>query len=495
MKLTPHAIRAADPSRFLPRLRVTPARNERAQSQRTQGCTMTTNLRIPIAARIERLPESNYLRLSILLISLGTFWDSYMLFSVGPISAHFFAYLGQPHLATELPLALFFGTFVGAVGLSTVADKIGRRGAFTLDLCILATGALLAAFSPNATVLLIALFIAGIGTGAELPLSTTYVQELSPARARGKMSSFALTIGFLGGTVGGFASMLLVPLNDLPLPGFRIALLLAALGGFSSLLLRMGLPESPRWLERMGRRNEADDVMDKIERRVMREKNLVMLPPPPKTEYEIESGVSPISLLLSRAYLRRTMSAWGIELLQGFGAYGFATFVPFFLYSRGYSIVHALTYTAVIQIAYPVGCLVSVYITDKIQRKWGMAFAYVLNMIFGLCFLLADSTYMIVLFGFLTEAMIFINGPLLHTYEAEIYPTGIRARGAGISFALSRLGGFFAPLVASFLLGIGAGHSWLIGIGAAAWFACALVAAIVAVDTTNISLEDLEVKH
>ena len=233
---------------------------------------MTTNLRIPIAARIERLPESNYLRLSILLISLGTFWDSYMLFSVGPISAHFFAYLGQPHFATELPLALFFGTFVGAVGLSTVADKIGRRGAFTLDLCILATGALLAAFSPNATVLLIALFIAGIGTGAELPLSTTYVQELSPARARGKMSSFALTIGFLGGTVGGFASMLLVPLNDLPLPGFRIALLLAALGGFSSLLLRMGLPESPRWLERMGRRNEADDVMDKIERRVMTRK-------------------------------------------------------------------------------------------------------------------------------------------------------------------------------------------------------------------------------
>jgi putative MFS transporter len=163
---------------------------------------MTTTLRMPIAARIERLPESKYLRVTILLISLGTFWDSYMLFSVGPISAHFFAYLGQPHFATELPLALFFGTFVGAVGLSTVADKIGRRRAFTLDLCILALGALIAAFSPNATVLLIALFIAGIGTGAELPLSTTYVQELSPARSRGKMSSFSLTIGFLGGTVG-----------------------------------------------------------------------------------------------------------------------------------------------------------------------------------------------------------------------------------------------------------------------------------------------------
>lgn len=456
---------------------------------------MSTHLRTSVAARLERLPDSRYLRNAIILISLGTFWDSYMLFSVGPISAHFFAYLGRPHLATQLPLALFSGTFVGAVGLSTVADKIGRRAAFTLDLCTLAIGALLAAFSPNATVLLIALFIAGIGTGAELPLSTTYVQELSSAKARGKKSSFALAIGFFGGTVGGFASLLLVPLTNLPLQGFRVALLLAALGGFSSLLLRIKLPESPRWLERVGRLAEADRVVDEIERRVMIDQGLATLPPVSANSLDVVSNASaPLRMLVSRAYLRRTISAGSIELLQGFGAYGFATFVPFFLYSRGYSVVHALAYTAIIQISYPTGCLISACITDRIQRKWGMALAYIINVIFGLCFLVVDSTFLIILFGFLTEAMIFINGPLLHTYEAEIYPTGIRARGAGIAFALSRLGGFLAPIVASVLLASGAKGSWLIAIGAAAWFACALVAAFVAVDTTNISLEALEAK-
>ncbi|ABE36566.1 sugar (and other) transporter family protein [Paraburkholderia xenovorans LB400] len=455
---------------------------------------MSTHLRTSVAARLERLPDSRYLRTAVILISLGTFWDSYMLFSVGPISAHFFAYLGQPHLATELPLALFLGTFVGAVCLSTVADTIGRRAAFTLDLCTLAVGALVAAFSPNATVLLIALFVAGIGTGAELPLSTTYVQELSPAKARGKKSSFALTIGFFGGTVGGFASLLLVPLTNLPIQGFRIALLLAALGGFSSLLLRIRLPESPRWLERVGRHEEADRVVEEIERRVMRDTGLTALPPVPAGSHDVASGASPLRILISRAYLRRTISAGAIELLQGFGAYGFATFVPFFLYSRGYSVIHALAYTAIIQISYPTGCLISAYITDRIQRKWGMALAYTINVVFGLCFLLVDSTFLIVLFGFLTETMIFINGPLLHTYEAEIYPTGVRARGAGICFALSRLGGFLAPIVASILLAGGANGGWLIAIGAAAWFGCALVAAFVAVDTTNISLEDLEAK-
>ncbi len=452
---------------------------------------MEEALNVPIAARIERLPSSRYLGLLLVLIALGTFWDSYMLFSIGPISAHFFAFLKQKQLATELPLALFLGTFVGAVALSTVADKIGRRNAFTLDLCILAIGDLAAVFSPNATFLLVALFVAGVGTGAELPLSATFIQELSSARKRGRMTSLQLAIGFLGGTVGGFAALFLVPVTSLPLPGFKIALLLAAIGGFSSLLLRLGLPESPRWLERVGRRDEADRVMTAIEHRVMAEKGIAALPPPVTIEYDIVSKV-PLTLLVSGRYLRRTLSAWLIELFQGFGAYGFTTFVPFVLYSRGYSIVHALEYTAIIQIAYPVGTVISAYVTDRLQRKWGMAILYTLNMLVGLGFLFANSVPLIILFGFLTEMLIFLDGPLLHTYEAEIYPTSVRGRGAGISFALSRLGGFLAPLVAGLLLAVNRSGGALIGAAAAAWLFCALVAAVLAVDTTNITLEELE---
>jgi putative MFS transporter len=298
---------------------------------------------------------------------------------------------------------------------------------------VLALGNVGAVLAQDGIMLLIAIFVAGIGTGAELPLSSTYTQELSPARIRGKMTSLQLTFGFLGATVGGFIALLVVPMTNLPIAGFKIALIIAAVGGFSSLLIRMKLPESPRWLERVGRLDEADRIITTIEEKIIAEKGEA-LPPPPPLVYNIIRPV-PISTLVSRQYLRRTLSAWIIELMAGFGAYGFTTFVPLILYSRGYTIVQALTFTAIIQISSPIGPLLSVFVTDRLQRKWGMALLFTLNALAGIGFALSNNDFLILLFGFLTEIMIFFGGPLLHTYEVEIYPTAVRARGAGFSFA------------------------------------------------------------
>lgn len=453
----------------------------------------TAEQQVTIAERIERLPSSRYMTKKSFIISFGTFWDSYMLFSIGSIATHFLASVNQAQLTARLPLALFLGTFVGAVVFSRLSDKIGRRNAFALDLSILALGDLIAVLTSSATLLLIALFIAGLGTGAELPLSTTYIQELSPSARRGRMTSLQLTFGFLGGTVGGFVALLLVPVSTLPLPGYRLALLVPVIGAIVSIILRSSLPESPRWLDRMGRTEDAGNIMTRIEQGIMQEKGLTSLPPVQRIPTRATRHL-PTSILFTGQFLRRTISAWTIELFQGFGAYGFTTFVPIVLYSRGYSIVHALAYTAIIQIAYPVGTAISVFVTDKIQRKWGMALFYLLNMGAGLAFFAVRSTALVIVFGFLTEMLIFIDGPLLHAYEAEIYPTPVRAQGAGFSFSLSRLGGFLAPLVGAAILAAGgkSGDTLLIVLAAAAWLLCTLISALVAVNTTGLTLEELE---
>ena len=450
-----------------------------------------------LQGRLDRLPPSRFMLISMILISLGVFWDTYLLYSIGPLSFQFVTSKGNQALATQIPTALFLGTFIGALTLGRVADKIGRGKAFSLNLAILAVGSTAAAVSPVGPVLLLSIFIAGIGTGAEIPLSVTYMQEIAPSASRGRMSSLMLTFGFFGGTTGGLVAFWLSRATNLSIPGFSISLMVAAAGATISIFLRLMVPESPRWLERAGRRDKAEAAMMRIERAVMRERGLPNLPVPQQNvAVETAQGERPSTLVLfRRAYLRRTLSAWIIELFTGFGSYGFTTFVPIILYARGYTLVHAVGYTALIQLSYPIGTYLSSFVTDRFPRKWGIAGFFFLNTLAGLGFYFSASPVLIVVFGFLSEMLIFMDGPLLHTYEAEIYPTSLRGRGSATAFSVSRLGGFLAPVVAGAVVahfGANAAAPYLITMAAGSWLVCAIVAAILAVDTSAASLEQLE---
>ncbi|MCL5431225.1 MAG: MFS transporter [Candidatus Marsarchaeota archaeon] len=449
-----------------------------------------------IAGRLERLPSSPYFYTLIVLIAMGTFWDSYMLFSIGGIATHFFTVTGTKYFAAYLPALLFGGTFIGAILMGTLGDHIGRRNAFTLDVAILAIGATIAVASSSLIIFGIGLFIAGLGTGAEIPLSSTYSQEFAPTARRGYINVLELAIGFAGGTVGGFADLFLVPTFPF---GYKLVLLIAAIGGFLTLLMRLKVPESPRWLESKGRTVMADQIMSLIEKKTMLSKGIRKLPLPKKMPEPLRRKWS-LSSLFKGKYRRRTASAWAIEFFQGFGFYGFASFVPIFLHGLGYSIVSSLLYTALIQIAYPVGTILTTTFVDKVPRKTGMGVLYFINMLVGVGFLLSGvyhgGAILIVLFGFLTELLIFMDGPLLHTYEAEIYPAYARGSGSSMSFSLSRLGGFVAPLLGGFLLVLypTTGYITIIAWAAAAWIICSIIAFTLAVNTKNLSLEELEVE-
>src|SRR5206468_5520003 len=120
------------------------------------------------------------------------------------------------------------------------------------------------AFSINAAMLVITRFIAGIGIGAEIPLSAAYLCEVLPAAQRGRLMAWAYTAGFVGVPAAGLLARVLVPLQPLGMAGWRWLFVAGSVGGVIVWSLRRLLPESPRWLESVGRLDDAAAIANQI---------------------------------------------------------------------------------------------------------------------------------------------------------------------------------------------------------------------------------------
>jgi MFS family permease len=149
----------------------------------------------------------------------------------------------------SLPLAVssaFIGMFIGANVLGRLADRVGRGTAFLVNLGIYSALTLVGAFSVNAAMLIAARFLAGIGIGAELALIDTYLSQLLPTRVRGRYTAWAYTLGFIGVPAAGLLGRLLVPMSPLGIDGWLFVA--GSLGAVIVWMVRLQLPESPRWL-------------------------------------------------------------------------------------------------------------------------------------------------------------------------------------------------------------------------------------------------------
>src|SRR3954467_6436386 len=145
---------------------------------------------------LERLPVSRWHWRLVVLVGIGTFFDLYEIFLGGvlaPILAKEFA-LGSIGKAAVVASG-FLGMFVGANVLSILADRLGRRRVFLLNLLTYSLFSLAAAFSPDIGWFLVLRFLAGIGLGAELVLVDTYLAEFLPGHARGRYTAWAYTVG------------------------------------------------------------------------------------------------------------------------------------------------------------------------------------------------------------------------------------------------------------------------------------------------------------
>lgn len=405
-----------------------------------------------VAARLDRLPPSGYIRSLVLLISLGGLFEFYDLFmtayvSLGLIKSGLF----KPTTAGLFDLtgfasfvaATFAGLFVGTILFSWVSDRYGRRSIFSYSLLWYSIATFIMAFMKTPVALDLWRFIASVGIGVELINIDAYIAELTPKDARGNAIAFSQFITFLAVPAVALIARLLVPQTIWGLDGWRWVVIIGSFGAVFVWWIRLGLPESPRWLENHGRHEEADRVMTAIEQRVAAETGAPLPPAPPALAGERTEGRGGWAEMWSPAYRGRTIMLVIFNFFQTVGYYGFAAWVPILLSSEGVTFVKSLEFTFVIALANPIGPLLAMRFADRIERKWQIVWAAIGIAVFGLIFAQMRAPAGIIAFGILITLCNNWLSPAFHAYQAELYPTRIRAQAVGFVYSWSRFSTIF----------------------------------------------------
>ncbi len=438
-----------------------------------------------IGSQLDALPVGRVHRKVVVAIGLGLFFEVYEIFLSSSIAT---ALKTEYHLGgTALQLLMassFIGMLIGAAAFGRIADRIGRRKAFLLNLVWFSVCSLLAAVAPTPALLVAARFLAGIGIGAEYPVADSYLSDVLPKADRGRLSAWAYTCSFVAVPALGFLALGLSGRTVLGVDGWRVLLLIGAVGAVFVMLLRRGLPESPRWLAAKGRTDEAQAALN-----AFAEGSGVV--PTPVAEPRITATVANSVARLRQAPYRGRLAMLAVfHLFQPFGYYGFGTLAGLVLVARGFDVTSSLLFTALSFIGYPLGSLISIPLLGHVERKFAVIVSVAAMAGCGIAFATVSSPALIVACGVLTTAAANVFSNVYHVYQAEIFPSDVRATAVGWTYSLSRLSSAALPFV---LIPV------LDRYGAAAMFTVVLAALVIAVAvlvpfgprTTGRSLDEI----
>ncbi|WP_068163436.1 MFS transporter [Rhodococcus phenolicus] len=360
----------------------------------------------------------------------------------------------------------FVGMAVGAALGGLLADRIGRRQVFATTLLVygLATGA--SALAGSVAVLLVLRFVVGLGLGAELPVASTLVSEYAPRKVRGRVVVALEAFWAVGWILAALIGYFVVPIGD---DGWRWALLAGVIPTLYAVVVRLGLPESVRFLERKGRYVEAEAAVRAFEKSA----GVAVPTPAPETAVAEPEPVVPESIWSPR--LRsRTAALWTVWFGINLSYYGAFIWLPSLLVNQGFDLVKSFEYTLIITLAQLPGYAVAAWLIEVWGRRPTLATFLVGSAVAAALFGLAGSPATIVAAGMMLSFFNLGAWGALYAIGPELYPTSVRGAGTGAAAAFGRIASILAPLMVPWLLH--GGNGLVFGVFAAA-FAVAAVAA------------------
>jgi MFS transporter, putative metabolite:H+ symporter len=446
-----------------------------------------------ILARVERLPMARPHLHLLFQGGLGyTFdgMDAAVVAFILPAVAAVFALSGGAQ--GVLGSSTLMGYLVGALAAGMLGDRIGRRRVMMYALAVYTVASLVAALAPNWPVLLSFRILAGVGTGAESAIIAPFLSEFVPGRFRGRFIGSLAGFFSFGYVLAALLGYFLVP----PFTnGWRIVQVITALPILMLLWWRRTLPESPRYLLAKGRVDEAEAVVDRLERRV-REATGHPLPPvtaadlPARVAEPPVRGVAALARLWRGALARQTATTWALWFSITFSYYGFFTFIPSLLVQQGLTVTKSFGYSIAIYLAQIPGYYSAAFLSERFDRKWTIGGYLSGGALSALGLATASSNGQLLAFGILLS--LFMNGTYacVYSYTPEVYPTAIRATGMGTASAFGRIGGILSPIIIGTAYG-GLGFFGVFALTCAVLLAGVVAVLVLGVSTSGRTLEDI----
>ena len=336
------------------------------------------------------------------------------------------------------------GMALGAFLWGTIADKIGRKKAFTWTLLIFSIFTVAGALAPSFAWFVAFRFIAGVGLGGCIPVDYALVGEFTPAKQRGRV----LTAMDGWWPVGAALSFFISGWVQATTGNWRLILAVMVLPALMVFWVRRSVPESPLYLVRKGQRDEAAKVIDDLVARTGVPAQSYTLPEP-----EAAPRLSPGSWLeqlvkIWRFSPRITLVSWSLFLTILLVYYLALTWMPSILADTGMVQSTAFFMTSVMALMGLIGVVIAALLVERVGRKWllgitGPLSAVILVMVAVTLNAPALALLWLLVFGVVVQIAI----PVLYAYVSELYPTELRGSGFGWASSFSRLGAGFGPLV------------------------------------------------
>ncbi len=399
-----------------------------------------------LAQRVDRLPNTRYQALLLMVIGTAWFLDvldvSSMTYVLAPISR---ALSLTAHQSGLLVSAGFIGMAIGGTGAGMLADRFGRKIVFQYSMVVSGVASLLLAISWSFESMLAFRFLLGLGMGAEYPVAAALLAEITPTRNRGRVVAWVSQIaGASAFIAAGLLSFFLI--SWIGWRGFF------AVEGFLAafvLVVRRIVPESPRWFENRGRFAEAEQVMREIERRTEQAYGRPLAEPgaPKYDERATAKARFGILELFSRRYIGRTLMAWTLWLCFAGGYYGLQSWIGKLLADSGISIAQSIKLVLLMVLWAIPGGITSGWLCDKLGRKATLCSFMMASAAAAYVYGQATSQNELLVSGSVMQFFFFGVWAALYAYTGDVFPTLARSTGAGSAATFGRLGSIVSPLV------------------------------------------------